>query len=540
MSFRWRLGDYVGGDTAVHQGYKPFLCLKPDVYAAGEFQIYARDYSDIVISGLGFEPDVVMLISYRPKYANGGSDSAYGSRGGGMTFGVQGADAQFTGSSRIRHAFEPNISYWNEDCCFRVAHDFGATEVLKLTCALDSDGFTLTPVVNLYDADDYIAWIAMSFSKKCRVGVMTTGDTLIDSIPGRPQGATFLSTKHTSGVSYRDGYWDHMQGFASYDGNVACIWGGCQPTSWNWTTERWQDDAAIVLCTPASGSSFAGASYDVGGIVSDWWEDTDSVSIVRSGTTATVTHTTHGFSSGTLVLISGANEYQYNGVQEITVSDPDTYTYTVTGSPATPATGNPKATVGGLDLQWPVYGNQLYRVGYIVVASDPDSKVLAEAGVLETSWETRPGGTYNIPGTGENLQTTTMLSPEVILMAATNYNFSWSDSDPYNLPRSPDQFGFGGSGGLGWHFAPFSVYGYDAYGVHTFGNAVAEIGHYSNSGTQYMRRWILAGQGSNSNPPAYHQHSVNVVPNPMIPGLNRRWAMRNSHNPRLLINQSGH
>jgi hypothetical protein len=65
----------------------------------------------------------------------------------------------------------------------------------------------------------------------------------------------------------------------------------------------------------------------------------DSVTITRSGSTATVTHTSHGLSSNNKVYISGADQDEYNGVQTITVTDANTYTYTVSGTPTTPATG---------------------------------------------------------------------------------------------------------------------------------------------------------------------------------------------------------
>ena len=65
----------------------------------------------------------------------------------------------------------------------------------------------------------------------------------------------------------------------------------------------------------------------------------DSVSITRSGSTATVSHSSHGLQTGQKVLIAGANQREYNGVQTITVTTADAYTFTVSGTPATPATG---------------------------------------------------------------------------------------------------------------------------------------------------------------------------------------------------------
>jgi len=64
-----------------------------------------------------------------------------------------------------------------------------------------------------------------------------------------------------------------------------------------------------------------------------------TVTITRSSQTATVAHTTHGKATGDYVTISGANQAEYNGTWRITVTGANAYTYTVAGSPATPATG---------------------------------------------------------------------------------------------------------------------------------------------------------------------------------------------------------
>lgn len=70
----------------------------------------------------------------------------------------------------------------------------------------------------------------------------------------------------------------------------------------------------------------------------------ESVSITRSGSTATVTHTAHNIPDGSKVLIKGANQTEYNGVFTITVINSNSYSYTITGAPATPATGTILAT----------------------------------------------------------------------------------------------------------------------------------------------------------------------------------------------------
>ena len=86
---------------------------------------------------------------------------------------------------------------------------------------------------------------------------------------------------------------------------------------------------ARVLVLAASGGPMP---YDV------------TVTITRSGSTATVTHTAHGMATSDKVQIKGAVQQEYNGVYTIIKIDNDSYSYTVSGTPATPATGTIKAT----------------------------------------------------------------------------------------------------------------------------------------------------------------------------------------------------
>lgn len=61
--------------------------------------------------------------------------------------------------------------------------------------------------------------------------------------------------------------------------------------------------------------------------------------ITRTGTVATATKTAHGFRDGQLVTVSGAGESGYNTTERITRIDANSFSYTVAGTPATPATG---------------------------------------------------------------------------------------------------------------------------------------------------------------------------------------------------------
>jgi len=69
-----------------------------------------------------------------------------------------------------------------------------------------------------------------------------------------------------------------------------------------------------------------------------------SVTITSSGTTATVSHATHGYASGQFVNIQGAVEDAYNGCFSITVTGASAYTYTMQATASSPATGTITAT----------------------------------------------------------------------------------------------------------------------------------------------------------------------------------------------------
>ena len=75
----------------------------------------------------------------------------------------------------------------------------------------------------------------------------------------------------------------------------------------------------------------------------------ETVTITRAGAVATVSHTSHGMATNDKVMINGADQPEYNGVFQITVTGANSYTYTVSGTPATPATGTIDATFVALE-----------------------------------------------------------------------------------------------------------------------------------------------------------------------------------------------
>lgn len=70
-----------------------------------------------------------------------------------------------------------------------------------------------------------------------------------------------------------------------------------------------------------------------------WATTGTTVTITRSGSTASVSHTAHGYSNGQKVVIFGANQGEYNKLVSITNASTNAYDYTVSGTPTTPATG---------------------------------------------------------------------------------------------------------------------------------------------------------------------------------------------------------
>lgn len=69
-----------------------------------------------------------------------------------------------------------------------------------------------------------------------------------------------------------------------------------------------------------------------------------TVTIVNSGTTATVTHTAHGLLNNDKVVIRGASLDANNGVYSITITGVNTYTYTMGSTPGASPTGTIKCT----------------------------------------------------------------------------------------------------------------------------------------------------------------------------------------------------
>ncbi len=120
------------------------------------------------------------------------------------------------------------------------------------------------------------------------------------------------------------------------------------------------------------------------------------VSITRSGSTATVTTlTAHGWSTGEVVAIEGAAQSEYNIDATITVTGSTTFTYTVSGTPATPATLATTVvdgTTGNGGFETAGTGGQPFADWTAVTDSSPITRdtTVYRSGTASCKFNTRP------------------------------------------------------------------------------------------------------------------------------------------------------
>lgn len=83
-----------------------------------------------------------------------------------------------------------------------------------------------------------------------------------------------------------------------------------------------------------------------------------SSAVFSAGLVTIVTVTDHNFATGISVVISGAVETEFNGTFTITVTALDTFTYPITGTPSSPATGTilADATLANVEVQSDDFG----------------------------------------------------------------------------------------------------------------------------------------------------------------------------------------
>ncbi|WP_018991305.1 hypothetical protein [Aromatoleum toluclasticum] len=125
-------------------------------------------------------------------------------------------------------------------------------------------------------------------------------------------------------------------------------------------TFRWDDAGAPALSHAAGAIPALLKACLVNG-----YNSQTVTSVTRSGAVATVQKTAHGFRNGARIVHAGAIEPEYNVDAAITVVDANTYTYPVSGTPATPATGTITAKVAAAGWSNPFSGTnvEVFRNG---------------------------------------------------------------------------------------------------------------------------------------------------------------------------------
>jgi hypothetical protein len=155
-------------------------------------------------------------------------------------------------------------------------------------------------------------------------------------------------------------------GFAAGDSIVI---GGADQSAYNGTftvvsatTDTFTYTVSGTPVSPATGSITAGRL----------------TTITRTGTTATATCTTHGFATGDMVLIRGANESAFSGVFSVTVVNANTFTYTVASTAAAAASGTISASVAAISRSGTTatvtLHNHGFAAGQVVLISGADQE----------------------------------------------------------------------------------------------------------------------------------------------------------------------
>jgi hypothetical protein len=125
------------------------------------------------------------------------------------------------------------------------------------------------------------------------------------------------------------------------------------------TYTYYSTDTGIPVKTGQAGANIA--IYDA--VLVNGFNSKTGVTIARTGSVATATKTAHGYRNGQILLMSGATQTEYNGLFRISNVTTNTWDFTVTGTPATPATGAPASIVAPAGWTKPFSGTNkaVYR-----------------------------------------------------------------------------------------------------------------------------------------------------------------------------------
>lgn len=237
------------------------------------------------------------------------------------------------------------------------------------------------------------AWRSICWSPSLRLLVAVTDDTANTSqIMTSPDAVTWTTRTSPEASAWRGVIWVEeltlyvavaetgtFRVMTSPDG---ITWTGRTAASANnWQSVAWSSSLTRLIAVANTGTDRVMRSSN--GIA--WTAVVDTVvSITRSGTTATVTVTAHGYKTGMYITISGADQADYNGTFQITVVTADTFTYTVGGSPATPATGTIICSPATANWEKIIWADEMGL--FWAVASGGSNRIMYSATGLSGSW----------------------------------------------------------------------------------------------------------------------------------------------------------
>lgn len=160
------------------------------------------------------------------------------------------------------------------------------------------------------------------------------------------------------------------------------------------------------------------------------WSVVTPTSITRSGAVATVTMPAAvNWQSGSSITISGAVQAEYNGTHVVNVTDSTHFTFPVSGTPVTPATGTITATGGRTTVPGIVYLD-----GYFFVM-DRNGVIYNCALGDATSWNALDFLTANIePGSGVAIAKS---QNYIIAMKSWSTEFFYDAGNSVGSPLSP-------------------------------------------------------------------------------------------------------
>jgi hypothetical protein len=183
-------------------------------------------------------------------------------------------------------------------------------------------------------ADDPETYVAIADLSMITPGDMTT--EVVDKTHLRSPEAhrEKLATLRDSGPFALEGNWRPTHGSQSNAGGDGFVDGGL---IYLWRT-RAQRNFKILVPIGDPGASIA------------------ITTLTSAAGVATATAgAAHNLPTGTYVMMAGAAQPEYNGGKLITVTSPTEFTYPITGTPASPATGTITVMATGM-LEWPFRG----------------------------------------------------------------------------------------------------------------------------------------------------------------------------------------